>query len=121
MCSECGQTPCMTRCPNFEDKKIGDCHNCGEDIYKCDTYYTVDDHIVCDNCIISYCIDNTKEYELREFFDEQSLKDRYEYILFFYTKKGIVETLSRELSREDLEEFANQFDTAFIEWRIENG
>ena len=119
MCSECGQTPCVTRCPNFEDKKVGYCHNCGEDIYKCDTYHIADDNIICDNCIISYCIDNTKEYELREFFNEQSLKDRYEYILSCFNKSELVEILSETLSREDLEEFANQLDTVFIEWRTE--
>ena len=77
-----------------------------------------DDNIICDDCIAGYYMNNTKTDDLREFFDQQSLKDRYEYILSCFTKSELVEILSETLSREDLEEFANQLDTAFIEWRV---
>lgn len=34
MCDICRQTPCHDQCPNCEIRKIGDCENCGKEIYE---------------------------------------------------------------------------------------
>ena len=33
MCEICHSYPCNTRCPNWEGKQIGECAECGNEIY----------------------------------------------------------------------------------------
>ena len=34
MCQECRQNPCHSQCPNCKCHKIGNCENCGENLYE---------------------------------------------------------------------------------------
>ena len=51
MCSECGQTPCVTRCPNFEDKKIGYCPFCNDEVLESEEYAEINDDIYHLECL----------------------------------------------------------------------
>ena len=34
MCCICGQYPCHSQCPNYECNRVGDCEQCGEELYE---------------------------------------------------------------------------------------
>lgn len=51
MCSECLQTPCHPRCPNYDPPVWGECDCCGSEIYDGDYYYEIDGNIYCNRCI----------------------------------------------------------------------
>lgn len=48
MCEICRNTPCLTRCPNYKEKKVGKCKWCNDEIYSC---Y----EIFCDNEANIFC------------------------------------------------------------------
>lgn len=65
MCSECHQTPCDSRCPNYEPQVFGECDMCGAEIYEGEDYYEIAGGIYCEYCV-SEC---KKEAECEEYAD----------------------------------------------------
>ena len=51
MCSECGQTPCVTRCPNFEDKIISRCPVCRDEVLEGEECAEIKDEIYHLECL----------------------------------------------------------------------
>ena len=51
MCEYCHSFPCRPQCPNFEDEPVTYCEKCDTAIYADDTYYEVNDVILCENCV----------------------------------------------------------------------
>lgn len=51
MCDECRHSPCITRCPNYEEKPLFYCDRCGEGIFNGEIYYKIADMMLCEDCI----------------------------------------------------------------------
>ena len=45
------QNPCHPRCPNANIKTIGECAECGGDIYEGETMYELLDVYFCEECV----------------------------------------------------------------------
>lgn len=60
MCSDCGHFPCVSRCPNYEEKPLFYCDRCGEGIFDGDKFYQIDGIIdvktllICEDCMSDF-------------------------------------------------------------------
>lgn len=54
MCEECRQYPCHPRCPNYEDKPLKECYECGLYMYEGDIGYYIDGEYFCEDCAIDW-------------------------------------------------------------------
>ncbi len=124
MCSECGQTPCMTRCPNFEDKIVDTCSRCHENIYENEKYYLIKDNTYCENCYGEKLIEISAQEDFDEFIKNEKIKDIAQWIrqiVISLSDAEVVESLSFLFNTEERKAYCMESDTAFIKWRIENG
>lgn len=51
MCSECLQSPCHPRCPNYDPPVFDECDCCGSEIYEGEDYWEIEGTIYCERCI----------------------------------------------------------------------
>ena len=56
MCDICQSYPCLSRCPNYKEKKVGECQWCGNDIYdRCEIFQDNEGNIFCSkDCAIDF-------------------------------------------------------------------
>ena len=48
MCDICLETLCMKICPNYEDKVVGFCARCGNELFENEDYLYNDEYCFCD-------------------------------------------------------------------------
>ena len=66
MCELCQHHPCITRCPNYEEKPVCCCDICGEDIFAGDVYYEIKVEGFVTQNICEDCIEDSKCYAEHE-------------------------------------------------------
>ncbi len=55
MCDICLKTPCVSACPNYEDKVVGVCIQCGNELFENEDYLYNDDYYFCDkDCVFVF-------------------------------------------------------------------
>lgn len=124
MCSECGQTPCVTRCPNHIEKIVDTCSCCYENIYANEKYYFIKDNTYCESCYGKKLIEISAQEDFDEFIKNEKIKDIAQWIrqiVISLSDAEVVESLSFLFNTEERKAYCMESDTAFIEWRIENG
>ena len=54
MCDICGHSPCIRGCPNYPEKVVAHCHECGGEIYEGDKCFKVmgTRKVFCNDCIL---------------------------------------------------------------------